>query len=116
MPTYMFMYVQFVNAHVQVYDRWASPFSISIMHAHMKKKKKKPCTMYMPGAGFSLPKKFLLCPDPAGFNYEKLGVIPCPSGIVESRYPPNTGHEHGLCGGKGDDVFTNRMGERARAS
>jgi hypothetical protein len=29
-------YDQFVNAHVQVYDRGASPFSISIMHAHLK--------------------------------------------------------------------------------
>jgi hypothetical protein len=39
------------------------------------------------------------------------GLIPCPSGIVESRYAPNTGYEYGLCG-KGD-VFTNRMGESA---
>jgi hypothetical protein len=40
-----------------------------------------------------------------------VGLIPCPSGIVESRYAPNTGYEYGLCG-KGD-VFTNRMGESA---
>jgi len=40
-----------------------------------------------------------------------VGLIPCPSGIVESRYAPNTGYAYGLCG-KGD-VFTNRMGESA---
>jgi hypothetical protein len=35
-------YDQFVNAHVGVYDRWASPFSISIiMHAHLPPEKKK---------------------------------------------------------------------------
>jgi hypothetical protein len=51
----------------------------------------------------------------AGFNYEKFyyGLIPCPSGIAESRYPPNTGYEYGLCGQ--GDVGTNRMA-RARAS
>jgi hypothetical protein len=28
---------QIVNAHAQIYDQWASPFSISIMHACPKK-------------------------------------------------------------------------------
>ncbi len=31
----------FVNAHAQVYVQWASSFSISIMHARLKKRKKK---------------------------------------------------------------------------
>jgi hypothetical protein len=64
-------YDQFVNAHVQVYDQWASPFSISIMHAHLERKKKKKHVLCICRAGFRLPKIFFFCPGPAGFNYEK---------------------------------------------
>lgn len=105
-------YDQFVNAHVWVYDRRASPFSISIMHAHLKKKKNQPCTMYMPGRLQSA-KNILVMPRPGGLQLWKvlLWVDTRPSGIVESRYPPNTGYEYGLCGQGA--VVTNRMGESA---
>jgi hypothetical protein len=61
------------------------PYLLLCMPIWEKKKKKtnKQTNMYYVyvRAGFSLPKKFLVCPGPAGFNYEKfLGVHTLPVG------------------------------------
>jgi hypothetical protein len=64
-------YDQLVNAHVQVYDRWASPFSISIMHAHLKKKQ---CTAYIPGRLQSA-KNILMLPRPGGLQLGRVFVV-----------------------------------------
>ncbi len=53
----------FVNAHARVYVRWASSFSISIMHAHLEK---KTCPMSMP-SGLQFVKNTFM-PRPARFH------------------------------------------------
>ncbi len=64
----------FVNTHARVYVQWVPSFSISIMHAHLKRKKHVLC---LGPAGFNL-SKIHLCPGPRpGFTYDLFGFIPC---------------------------------------
>ncbi len=62
------------------------PFSISIMHARPKK---KTCLRFMP-SGLQFAKNILMA-RPARLHLWFFLLIPCPSGMVENRYPPNIG-------------------------
>lgn len=66
----------FVNAHAQVYVQWASSFSISIMHARLKKKEKS--RMSMPSRLQFVKNTFM--PRPARFHIWFCLVLTLPVG------------------------------------
>ncbi len=73
----------FVNAHAQVYVQWASSFSISIMHARLKKKKKS--RMSMPSRLQFVKNTFM--PRPARFHIWFCLVLTLPVGYFGKQIP-----------------------------